>query len=161
MRLPPIRPLPLKGLFLITAFIGHIYSPALAAPVDDTDDLMPPATQAEQRIFSTAGDAKRGKIVFMRCKACHNERASKTTKSGPNLDQLFGRTAGQDEDYDGYSKALKQSGIVWDEAQLNSWLKNPKGFLPGNKMSFSGIRIQKDRNDLMAYMRSLEIKPKQ
>ena len=55
--------------------------------------------------------------------------------------------------YKGYSKALKESAIIWSETLLDQWLSNPQNFLPGNKMPFAGIRSAQDRADLMAYLR--------
>lgn len=134
---------------LITLSLAFLISFISLASADD-------ARPGNDHPFSTVGNAKRGKIVFMRCRACHNATASRTTKTGPNLDNIFGRVSGQDDGYDAFSKALKDADITWGEVQLEAWLKDPKGFLPGNKMSFTGIRVQKDRNDLIAYLRSLE-----
>lgn len=145
----------LVGTALLFALI-QVTLPLSAAPLSDAPDAETRTPNERDYALSRAGDAKRGKIVFMRCKACHNEYASKNTKTGPNLNQFFGRASGQSENYDGYSKALKDAAIIWGEAELDAWLKNPKGFLPGNKMSFSGVRTQKDRNDLIAYLRSVQ-----
>ena len=61
-----------------------------------------------------AGDAAAGAKVFKKCKACHlvNKEQNRT---GPHLVKLFGRLAGSLEDYKKYSKAMKSSGITWDE----------------------------------------------
>lgn len=131
-------------------------SPLLASTIGETPPDTTNSSEDLSRAFSRAGDAKRGKIVFMRCKACHNEYATKNTKTGPNLDRFFGQLSGQSKGYDGYSKALKDAAIVWNESEIDAWLKNPKGFLPGNKMNFAGVRTQKDRNDLIAYLRSIQ-----
>lgn len=132
---------PLFMLAMIVLF------PSLAPAKDASPD---------PKIYSKMGDAERGKVIFMRCSACHNETAESNTKTGPNLNGVFGRKSGHSDGYDGYSKAIKESNIVWNEENLNAWLQNPRGFLPGNKMNFAGVRNQKDRNDLMAYLRSIE-----
>lgn len=116
-----------------------------------------PATLADDDPTSTAisagGDATKGKRLFNRCKACHNLTASERSKLGPNLDNLFGRQAGSSEGFTRYSKALSEAGFVWTEEKLDAWLTSPKTFLPGNKMTFAGLRKEQDRKDLMAYLR--------
>lgn len=103
--------------------------------------------------ISRNGDAEAGRIVFQQCRACHNLDAHAAAKPGPNLDNIFGRMAGTREGYGGYSKALKESGIIWSEKELDKWLADPKNFLPGNKMPFAGVRAEQARADLIAYLR--------
>ena len=110
---------------------------------------------AEDNSLSAGGDATAGKKVFLKCQACHNPGAAETHKFGPNLDNIFGRMAATSANYKGYSKALRESAIVWDEAALDQWLRDPQNFLPGNKMPFAGIRSAQDRADLMAYLQDL------
>ena len=100
-------------------------------------------------------DVKHGRKVFLRCKFCHDVKPTSANKVGPNLENIMGRTAGSLERYQTYSKALKESGIIWSPEILNQWLQNPLGFLPGNKMAFSGVLYEKDRNNLIAYLQSL------
>ena len=107
----------------------------------------------EDTTLSASGDAVAGQTVFRKCQACHNPGASAAFKPGPNLDKIFGRVAGKATNYKGYSKALKESAIIWSETLLDQWLSNPQNFLPGNKMPFAGIRSAQDRADLMAYLR--------
>jgi len=106
--------------------------------------------------ISASGDEASGKRIYNRCKACHNLTASKRTRLGPNLDNLFGKKAGAAENYR-YSRAMRESDFLWTEAKLDEWLKKPSAFLPGNKMTFAGIRKEKDRKDLIAYMRKATV----
>ncbi|SDD57568.1 MULTISPECIES: c-type cytochrome [Kordiimonas] len=130
---------------------------ATLALVAALSPFVAPATIADDDPTSTAisdgGDATKGKRLFNRCKACHNLTASDRAKLGPNLDNLFGRTAGTSESFTRYSKALTEAGFVWTEEKLDAWLTSPKTFLPGNKMQFAGLRKEQDRKDLMAYLR--------
>lgn len=102
--------------------------------------------------LSEQGNTDKGRRVFNRCKACHNLTAADRTRLGPNLDALFGRTAGTAANYK-YSRALKDAGFVWTERNLDDWLTKPNTFLPGNKMQFAGVRREQDRKDLIAYLR--------
>jgi cytochrome c len=64
---------------------------------------------------------------------------------------LFGRKAGSVRGYN-YSKAMKESGIVWGSETLDRFLEAPLAFLPGTKMGYAGVKDPQDRADLIAYM---------
>ena len=74
---------------------------------------------------------------------------------GPHLVGLFGRTSGTDDVYGKkYSKAMVEAAIVWDEATLDGYLADPKGYIPKNKMSFKGLKKEEDRANVIAYLKS-------
>ena len=102
-----------------------------------------------------AGDVAKGEKIFKKCKACHvvNEEKNKT---GPHLVNIIDRPAASVESYKKYSKAMKNSGFVWDEATLDGYLAAPKKYLKGTKMAFAGLRKEKDRADIIAYFKSLQ-----
>src|SRR3546814_11455231 len=83
-------------------------------------------------------DAAKGKKVFQKCRACHAVEPGKN-KIGPTLHGVFGRKAGSVEGFN-YSKAMKQSEIVWNEETLDKYLADPNGYIPGNRMTFDGLR---------------------
>ncbi len=108
------------------------------------------------------GDAAKGEDEFKKCKACHMITLDKQVfvkggRSGPNLYGVIGRTAGT---YDGfkYSKALAAAGadgLVWDEATLAEFIKDPKAFLGDrSKMTF---RMKKNAEDVAAYLATFSI----
>ena len=96
-------------------------------------------------------DLAKGEKLFKRCKTCHSLEEGKK-KVGPSLFGLFGRTAGSVEGYK-YSKAMKESGIVWDEETLDAFLTKPKDLVPKTKMSFAGFKNEQDRIDIIAYLK--------
>lgn len=97
------------------------------------------------------GDAAAGKKVYNKCKTCHSLEAGKN-KLGPNLAGIIGREAGSVEGYK-YSKAMASSGIVWDEATLDAFLAKPKEVVPKSKMAFAGLKKEKQRQDVIAYLK--------
>ncbi len=97
------------------------------------------------------GDAEKGKKVYNKCKACHVIDSDKN-RVGPNLQGIFGRTAGAVEGFK-YSDAMMDSGIVWDETTIAEYLTDPKGYIPGNRMAFPGLRKEADVANVIAYMK--------
>ena len=91
----------------------------------------------------------RGEKVFRKCVSCHSTTKN---KMGPSLENLFGRTAGTVEGYK-YSKAMRNSEIVWNEETLKKFLKKPSKFIKGNKMRFRGIRKESQVDALIAYLK--------
>ena len=97
------------------------------------------------------GNEARGERLFnQQCKACHTLDQGGHNLVGPNLHGLFGRKAGS-ANYQ-YSDAMKKSGIVWDEATLAGYLKDPKGKVPGTKMTYIGLRQEQQQQDMISYL---------
>ena len=98
-----------------------------------------------------AGDPDKGKAQFAICKICHSLDAGKNML-GPSLHGVFGRTSGTAPGFN-YSPAMKAKAVVWDEDTLNQYLADPKAFVPGNKMTFAGVKKDDARADLIAYLK--------
>lgn len=92
--------------------------------------------------------------VFLRCRSCHSYEAGKKNAVGPNLLNVFGNPAGADTNY-AFSKALLESQIIWNEANLDAFLTNPSKTIPGSKMAFVGLKKEEDRKALIEWMESL------
>src|SRR5713226_4501581 len=84
------------------------------------------------------GDPSRGARVFRTCAACHSLQADKNM-TGPSLAGLWDRKAGSLASFGRYSPALKSASVVWDQQTLDEWLKDPRRFIPQNRMTFAGI----------------------
>jgi cytochrome c len=98
------------------------------------------------------GDLANGRRQFAKCRSCHVIEKGGDNRVGPALHGIFGRTAGTAAGF-AYSPALKGAGFVWDGGKLDQWLADPKGFLPGNRMTFVGLKQEKDRRDVIAYIK--------
>ena len=103
--------------------------------------------------WAQSGEASRGQRVFnQQCRACHTLDKGGAQTAGPNLHGLFGRKAGTGEGY-AFSDAMKNSGIVWDDATLTEYNRDPKGKVPGTKMVFNGVKQAGQLADLVAYLK--------
>lgn len=104
---------------------------------------------------ASAGDAAHGEEIYnSRCIACHSPDANRV---GPRHRGVVGRTAGSLADFN-YSKAVRNSGVVWDEQTLDKWLTNPQAFIPGQRMNFK-VADPTDRADIIAYLKTLTATP--
>lgn len=103
------------------------------------------------------GDAAAGKRVFNKCRACH-EAGAERNKVGPHLVGVVGRPAASVESFAAkYSPAMKDAaakGLVWDEATLAEYLKDPRAMIPKTKMAFPGLKDDADIADVIAYLKA-------
>ena len=101
---------------------------------------------------ASAQDVAAGERSWNKCRACHQIGEGAKNIVGPQLNGLFGRTAGTVDGYS-YSAANKNSGITWDEAVFAEYIKDPRAKIPGTKMVFAGIKKPKERKELIAYLK--------
>merc|ERR1712045_770016 len=107
---------------------------------------------AEPNVVVPAGDAKKGAKLFKaKCAQCHTCEKGGLVKQGPPMYGIFGRQSGTVEGF-GYSEANKNAAIIWSDKHLFEYLINPKKYMPGTKMVFAGIKKDKERADLIAYL---------
>ncbi len=104
-------------------------------------------------------DVASGEKQAKKCTACHSFDDGGPNKVGPNLWDIVNRQIAADSDF-GYSEVLEDmSGETWNYENLSEFLADPKGWAPGTKMAFSGIKKHDKRADLIAYLRSLSGSP--
>ena len=118
------------------------------------------ATAAAIATLSTAafaaGDAEKGERVFKKCQACHQLGEDAQNRVGPILNGIIDRQAGTVDDFK-YSTAMVEAGeggLVWTHENIAEYLKNPREFIPGNKMTFPGLRKEDDIENVLAYIES-------
>jgi cytochrome c len=109
--------------------------------------------------FMTLGDVVDGKKIFKKCAACHSVNKGGKNKIGPALYNVVGRTVGGVDDYK-YSKALASYGKEWTFEELNGFLQKPASYLKGTKMSYAGLRKEKDRASIIKYLNQNSDSPK-
>lgn len=97
---------------------------------------------------------KYGRIVFLRCRACHSTDAGGSHKVGPNLYGIFGAKAGGKEGF-AYSEALLAGGITWNEEAIDAFLRKPAEYVPGTIMAFEGLPQQRERQALISYLKEV------
>ena len=98
-----------------------------------------------------AGDAEAGKTAFnRRCAVCHAV-AEGQNKVGPSLHGVIGRASGAVPNFN-YSPAMKNAGKTWDEASIDTYLQDPKAYVPGNRMILAGIKDEAERQNIIAYL---------
>lgn len=102
-------------------------------------------------LLATA-DVAKGEATFAKCTSCHTINAGGANGIGPNLHGVVGEAIGQGAGGFAFSDALKTKGGNWTFELLNDWLKSPKAFAPGTKMTFAGLSKAEDRANLIAYL---------
>jgi len=105
------------------------------------------------------GDVVSGEKIFKKCAACHSINKGGKNKIGPALYNVVGRTVGGVDDYK-YSKTLASYGKEWTFEELNGFLKKPSTYLKGTKMSYAGLRKEKDRASIIKYLNQNGDSPK-
>ena len=105
------------------------------------------------------GDIVSGEKIFKKCAACHSINKGGKNKIGPALYNIVGRTVGGVDDYK-YSKALASYGKEWTFEELNGFLLKPASYIKGTKMSYAGLRKEKDRASIIKYLNQNSDNPK-
>lgn len=98
------------------------------------------------------GDAAKGEALFAKCTSCHTINSGGAAGIGPNLFGVVGKPVGKHAAGFAYSDALGSHGGDWSFENLDAWLKSPKAFAPGTKMSFAGLSKGEDRANIILYM---------
>lgn len=101
--------------------------------------------------FLASADVGKGEQVFKKCAACHTITPGGANGLGPNIHAIMGAPLAAKPGF-AYSEDLKSKGGTWTWDDMSAWLKSPKGFAPGTKMTFAGIGKPEDRANLLVYL---------
>ena len=107
------------------------------------------ATFVASAAHAATGDPVHGAQIYQRCQLCHSIEQDLV---GPRHLGLFGRKAGSIAGFP-YSTAMRSSGITWSESTLNQFLSGPQAYVPGTRMTFTGLPNEQDRADVIAYLK--------
>lgn len=136
---------------------GDAQASAEAKPEGGKTDAKAAAKPAAIGPLLAAASVDSGKSIARKCTTCHDLKKGGKPKLGPALWGVVGSKIAEGEFR--FSDALKKIKGAWDFAALNAFLADPKGYAPGNKMVFAGIKNEKDRAALILYLRSLSDNP--
>jgi len=98
------------------------------------------------------GNVAQGQRLFGTCAACHSLQPDQSM-TGPSLAGLWNRKAGSLDSFSRYSPALKSANIVWNDKTLDDWITDPQHLVPGNEMTFAGIKDAQQRAYLLAFLK--------
>ena len=109
--------------------------------------------EAEKPIafYLASADPAAGEQVFKKCTACHNAYQGGANALGPNLWDVLGEPVGKGKGFP-FSSALSGVGGTWNWDNMSEWLKSPKKFAPGTKMTFAGLSNPQDRANVIAFL---------
>ena len=117
----------------------------------------PAPSEPIEKLLQTAS-VEKGTAAAKKCGACHDFTKGGPNKVGPNLWGVIGRERASESGFN-YSAAMKAKGGKWNYDDLNQFIANPKGFVPGTAMGFAGIPKDSERADVIAYLRTLSDNP--
>ncbi len=132
---------------------GVVETPAGGAPAAPVAEVVPDFGT----VLPTA-DVANGKTVAGKCEQCHDISKGGPNKIGPELWNVVGRPRATEAGF-AYSGAMKGKGGSWTYEELFKFTHSPQAVVPGTKMSFPGLRSEKDRIDLLAFLRTQEDAP--
>ena len=95
-----------------------------------------------------------GRRAFRACAVCHEIADGAPHRVGPNLYGVIGAEAASLPGF-AYSRALRESGVVWTDEALDAWIADPAAYIRGTRMAFQGEPDEADRRDIIAYMKTV------
>lgn len=133
---------------------ADVQAPVKAEPV--AEPVVEAAAPVIAAANNVAGDVAAGKKTFRRkCLGCHTMGKGDPNRTGPNLWGIVGKETGIAEGYR-YSKPMRALGGVWGAKELMGFIAGPRTYLPDSKMTFAGIKKEKDRINVVAYLATLK-----
>ena len=156
-------------ILLVTSFTaGAIFAPVMpekpgfeiavkeAAHGDGKEAAAAPSEPIE-KLLQTAS-VEKGASAAKKCAACHTFEKGGPNRVGPNLFGIVDRDRATQAGFN-FSAAMKGKTGKWTYEDLNKFIANPKGFVPGTAMGFAGIQKDSERADVIDYLHTLADSP--
>jgi cytochrome c len=142
------------GASIVSGEMFHSERPEqMGYPIEGVVQEGEGGAEAEKPIefYLASADPAAGEQVFKKCTACHNADQGGANALGPNLWDVLGEPVGKGKGFP-FSPALSGVGGTWNWHNMSEWLKSPKKFAPGTKMTFAGLSNPQDRANVIAFL---------